>query len=87
MASGGQPRKAAKERVTHDATVTPAFCLPCFAAMLCLYPQAHGGRRPWRNGRHVSRTRCRHAASIYDCPHGPERCWFWHDEDGDPDSD
>jgi hypothetical protein len=39
-------------------------------------------RRPWRNGRCVSGTRCRHAASIHDCPHG-RACWFWHDEDDD----
>lgn len=37
--------------------------------------------RPWRNGKQVSRTRCRHSDSIYHCPLGPERCWFWHDED------
>eukprot|EP00882_Tetradesmus_deserticola_P013925 GHRQ01014792.1.p2 GENE.GHRQ01014792.1~~GHRQ01014792.1.p2 ORF type:complete len:168 (+),score=34.79 GHRQ01014792.1:803-1306(+) len=39
--------------------------------------------RPWRNGRLVSRTPCRHSASIYDCPQGPSRCWFWHDEDNE----
>ncbi|KAG2439793.1 hypothetical protein HYH02_010428 [Chlamydomonas schloesseri] len=38
--------------------------------------------RPWRNGRLVSRTRCRFAASIDDCPRGL-RCWFRHDEDGE----
>lgn len=37
--------------------------------------------RPWRNGRFVSRTRCRHSDSIHDCPNGPGRCWFTHDED------
>ncbi len=41
-----------------------------------------GGGRPWRNGRQVSSVRCRHSASIHNCPHGPGRCWFWHDEDG-----
>jgi hypothetical protein len=41
------------------------------------------GLRPWRDGREVSTTRCRHSASIFDCPHGPDRCWFWHDEDDD----
>jgi hypothetical protein len=46
------------------------------------------GRRPkpWRNGRFVSRTRCFHSASIYACPNGPDRCWFWHDEDDDGDA-
>lgn len=39
--------------------------------------------RPWRNGRFVSRTPCRHSESIYDCPNGPGRCWFWHDEDNE----
>jgi hypothetical protein len=43
--------------------------------------QADRRPKPWRNGRFVSRTRCRHADSIYDCPNGPKRCWFWHDED------
>ncbi|GIL77241.1 hypothetical protein Vretifemale_6730 [Volvox reticuliferus] len=37
--------------------------------------------RPRRNGRLVSHKRCRHSESIYDCPIGPGRCWFWHDED------
>ncbi|GLI59474.1 hypothetical protein VaNZ11_001357 [Volvox africanus] len=37
--------------------------------------------RHWRNGRPVSRKRCYHSASIYDCPKGPGKCWFWHDED------
>lgn len=43
--------------------------------------QADRRPRPWRNGRFVSRTRCRHSVSIYDCPNGPSRCWFWHMED------
>jgi hypothetical protein len=43
----------------------------------------YGGEHPYRNGRRVSRTRCRHSRSIFDCPHGPLRCWFWHDEDGE----
>jgi hypothetical protein len=37
--------------------------------------------RPWRGGRIVSRRRCRYSASIYGCPKGPGKCWFWHDED------
>jgi hypothetical protein len=43
--------------------------------------QADRWLKPWRNGRFVSRTCCRHSASIYNCPNGPNRCWFWHDED------
>lgn len=39
------------------------------------------GERPWRGGRRVSKTPCWHSSSIYDCPRGPENCWFWHDED------
>jgi hypothetical protein len=43
--------------------------------------QANRRPKPWRNGRFVSRTRCRHSDSIHHCPNGPARCWFWHDED------
>lgn len=39
--------------------------------------------RLWRAGRQVSFTPCRHSISIHNCPYGPERCWFWHDEDED----
>lgn len=56
---------------------------------VCLHMQARNNRtgRKIRNGRKVSRTPCRHARSIHDCPHGPERCWFWHIEDsGNEDS-
>lgn len=52
------------------------------APMPVVLHQANARRpKPWRNGRFVSRTRCRFSDSIYDCPRGPSKCWFWHDED------
>ena len=51
------------------------------AAQAVVLRQLGGEQHPWRNGRRVSTTRCRHSTSIHDCPHGPNRCWFWHDED------
>jgi hypothetical protein len=52
----------------------------CVGVAAVLQPRGQGAR-PFRNGRLVSHTPCRHARSIHDCPHGEHRCWFWHDED------
>ncbi|GLC42598.1 hypothetical protein PLESTF_000735500 [Pleodorina starrii] len=76
-----------------NAHGTPACGCPLFNVPAELEPQggaragaqgaaaAGPAQRPFRGGRFVTRTRCRHSASIYDCPQGPGRCWFWHDED------
>ncbi|WIA13220.1 hypothetical protein OEZ85_006812 [Tetradesmus obliquus] len=70
---------------------TPACTCPLFSvpeepeeAAAAARPVVLRRAKPWRNGRFVSRTRCRHSASIYDCPNGLGRCWFWHDEDDEP---
>ncbi|KXZ46776.1 hypothetical protein GPECTOR_40g510 [Gonium pectorale] len=44
-------------------------------------PGGNAAQGPWRGGRPVRRRRCRHSASIQDCPYGG-KCWYWHDEDG-----
>jgi hypothetical protein len=70
------PEEVEEEQEEQQQQLPPLLYMPPV-----VLHQANRRPKPWRNGRFVSRTRCRHSDSIYDCPQGPARCWFWHDED------
>jgi hypothetical protein len=38
--------------------------------------------RPVRGGRKISKKPCWHSRTLEDCPQS-NRCWFWHEEDGE----